>query len=95
MALSLTGLSSASASTTTQSCEFATYQYRFTGVDGTFRDLPGGSVIGTLRTGDLLNSGYRPSSTGWIQGNFYTAGGAYKGTGYALRMYFSYLRLWC
>jgi len=77
------------------SCEFATYQYVFIGVDGTYRDVPGGSVIGYLQTGDLLNSGFPPNSTGWISGNFYTSGGAYKGSGYALRQYFSYLRSWC
>lgn len=90
--LVVTGSASAGAAS---SCEFPTYQYVFVGVDGTYRDLPGGNVRGHLVTGDLLNSGFAPSSTGWIQGNFYTAGGSYLGSGYALRQYFSYVRSWC
>jgi hypothetical protein len=76
-------------------CEFATYQYVFSGVDGTWRDVPGGNVRGNLTTGDLVNSGFSPSSTGWIQGNIYTSNGTYKGTGWVLRGYLSYLRSWC
>ena len=79
----------------TVTCEFPTYQYVFSGRDGTFRDVPGGAVKGYLATGDLLNSGFAPNTTGWIQGNFYTWDGHYKGTGWALRDYFHYLRSWC
>ncbi|WP_112272047.1 hypothetical protein [Lentzea terrae] len=85
----------APASATTQSCEFPTYQYKFVANDGTYRDLPGGNVKGYLIHGDLLNSGFHPSNTGWIEGNFYTAHGTYLGSGWALRQYFHFVRLWC
>lgn len=91
-ALVATGSASAGAAT---SCEFPTYQYKFSGVDGTYRDEPGGNVRGYLFNGDLLNSGFAPNNTGWIQGNFYTPGGYYLGSGWALRQYFSYVRSWC
>ncbi|QXJ22445.1 hypothetical protein AGRA3207_003444 [Actinomadura graeca] len=83
------------ATPTRAACEFATYQYVFTGQDGTWRDVPGGNVQGYLYNGDLVNSGFNPSNTGWIQGNIYTSGGTYKGTGYVLRGYLSYVRSWC
>ncbi|HEX6360695.1 hypothetical protein [Actinophytocola sp.] len=92
MGLVTTGTASAA---TTARCEFPTYQYVFTGVDGTYRDAPGGNVRGYLITGDLLNSGFSPSHTGWIEGNFYTSSGGYLGSGWALRQYFSYVRYWC
>jgi hypothetical protein len=92
MGMIVAGSATAGATTT---CEFPTYQYVFSGVDGTFRDAPGGNVLGYLVNGDLLNSGFAPSNTGWIQGNFYTAGGGYLGSGYALRQYFNYVRSWC
>jgi hypothetical protein len=93
-AMGIVAAGSVSAEATT-TCEFPTYQYVFSGVDGTYRDVPGGNVQGYLINGDLLNSGFAPSNTGWIQGNFYTAGGGYLGSGWALRQYFSYVRYWC
>jgi hypothetical protein len=80
---------------TSITCEFPTYQYVFVGQDGTYRSEPGGPVRGYLYNGDLLNSGVAPYNTGWIPGNFYTSNGVYKGSGYALRDYFSYVRSWC
>lgn len=76
-------------------CEFPTWQYRFIGQDGTWRSEPGGTVRGYWQGGDLFNTGLGPSHSGWLVGNVYTWDGVFKGHGYVLRDYLTYVRNWC
>jgi hypothetical protein len=76
-------------------CEFPTWQYTFNGVSGTWRSEPGGAAQGIWYGGDLFNSGMGSNTGPWLEGNVYTSGGAFKGHGWVLRDYLSYLRNWC
>jgi hypothetical protein len=82
------------AAVTAQDC---TYQYVFTGVDGTIRNAPGGDVVGYIYNGYKVNSPWPPDSTldGWISGNVYDREDRYVASGWVLRQYLAYVRYWC